>query len=715
LEEWEVPGFADELFRLIRQDEGSVLFLLDGLDEVPTIQRQLVVDMVNDLQERRRHQRFLVTCRPYAYIGQPWRLVAFKEATLAPFSTEQIAQFTKNWYAQLEKLGRLSRREADKGAQDLQNQIKQLHLEYLAENPLLLTAMTHLHVTKHQLPDDRVGLYDEIIDLLFDRWEGQRTGENIFEQLGISGSQRGSLMKGISFVAFEAHSRQTDEDKDDLTTADIPEQELTGWLSPYLGGSKDKADEFITYIRERAGLLIRHKTEAYTFPHRTFQEFLAARYLATLSEKDIFSEVGRLAREDLTHWREVLVMLAGYLRSQGRVNQAIHVVHQLMPYDLNQMPQEDLTWWERSLVAARGLNEIGLANVGQEDAGKATRGRLQFILKALMTRDAVFPPKKRVEAGLLLAKIGDPRREVLNPLFIEWIDIPAGPFMMGTKAEDLPQVDDEDIRKLLQQETPQHDCQLPYPYKISRYPITVAQFQAFIDAGGYQNEAYWTEARKAGLWRSGQIRLYTWNMSTGDFDQSWVNAPADYGEPYQLSNHPQVGISWYEALAFTRWLTEQLRASGALSDGWQVSLPSEAEWEKAARGADARIYPWGNKPDPNRANYDDTGIGATSAVGCFPGGASPYRVEELSGNVWEWTRSLWGPQAWESEFRYPYRFDDGRENLNAGADCRRVVRGGSFVNGDVNVRAAYRGWNHPYHRNLGLGFRVVFSPSTTDH
>jgi formylglycine-generating enzyme required for sulfatase activity len=213
-------------------------------------------------------------------------------------------------------------------------------------------------------------------------------------------------------------------------------------------------------------------------------------------------------------------------------------------------------------------------------------------------------------------------------------------------------------------------------------------------------------------------------MSTGHFDESWVDAPADYGEPYQLPNHPQVGISWYEALAFTRWLTETLRRwpetpeeiARLLAQGWQFTLPSEAEWEKAARGADARIYPWGNKPDTNCANYRDTGIGATSAVGCFPGGASPYRVEELSGNVWEWTRSLWGKNWSKPEFRYPYRFNDGRENLKASDDYARAVRGGAFDLLGHLLRSAFRLGNFPdFHRLIGSGFRVVFSPFTTDH
>ena len=197
-----------------------------------------------------------------------------------------------------------------------------------------------------------------------------------------------------------------------------------------------------------------------------------------------------------------------------------------------------------------------------------------------------------------------------------------------------------------------------------------------------------------------------------------------------------IGVTWYESLAFVRWVTDETHRKGLAPEAWKVRLPSEAEWEKAARGGTEvvrkplllslaeltvnsheavaqrnpeprRDYPWGesegsDESDANRANYCDTGIEATSSVGCFPAGASPCGCEDLSGNVWEWTRSLYAS--------YPYDGADGREKLEAPPSESRVLRGGSFAFDRDVVRCAFRYWDLPFVRLSFIGFRLCSSP-----
>jgi formylglycine-generating enzyme required for sulfatase activity len=279
-------------------------------------------------------------------------------------------------------------------------------------------------------------------------------------------------------------------------------------------------------------------------------------------------------------------------------------------------------------------------------------------------------------------------------------------------------------------EKPAHTNELlDYDYWISRNPITNAQFEAFVKAGGYGQRRYWEAAEEAGYWKSGGFK--------GRVDDEPRSRLHDFGSRFHLANQPVVGVSWYEVLAFTQWLSEQWREQGILDENWRVCLPSEAEWEKAAKGGieipkapvwmqakerrwgsakitefeenSDRIYPWGDTPDTEKANYNDTGIGSPSAVGCFLSGASPYGCLDMAGNVWEWTRSLWGEDWQTPRYGYPHRFDDDREDLKANDKTLRVVRGGSFLVDRFTVRCASRARYNPCSADRYRGFRVVIT------
>jgi formylglycine-generating enzyme required for sulfatase activity len=258
---------------------------------------------------------------------------------------------------------------------------------------------------------------------------------------------------------------------------------------------------------------------------------------------------------------------------------------------------------------------------------------------------------------------------------IAWRRVVAGEFIMGAD-------DGDDNAK------PAHTVALP-AYDISQYPITNLQFTAFIMDGGYRQTGYWAEAEVAGYWRDGKFK--------GRFDSEARDKPLDFGAPFNLANHPVVGVSWYEAVAFCRWLSQK--------SGYLVRLPTEAEWEKAARGVDGRRYPWGHAEDAaNHCNMAESGIGATSAVGIFPAGASPYGVLDMSGNVWEWCSTIW------SEKAYPFKVREEWTPAYLGRDVGRVLRGGAFYTGTSEVRCAFRYRDIPDRSYWYYGFRVVRPP-----
>jgi formylglycine-generating enzyme required for sulfatase activity len=239
--------------------------------------------------------------------------------------------------------------------------------------------------------------------------------------------------------------------------------------------------------------------------------------------------------------------------------------------------------------------------------------------------------------------------ERVKPFEPQMVLIPAGDFLMGSD----PSVDQD----AYDDEQPQHPLSLP-DYYLAKTPLTNAQYAAFVQATGHQQPEHWEGGKP----------------------------------PKGKEDHPVVNVSWHDAVAYCNWLSEVT--------GRPYRLPSEAEWEKGARGTDGRLYPWGNQWDAERCNSFEGDKGDTTPVGAYPQGASPYGLLDMAGNVWEWTRSV--------DKSYPYDPDDGRENLEAKG--LRVLRGGAFVNDSGYVRCASRYRSSPDGRSRSRGFRVVVSP-----
>lgn len=220
--------------------------------------------------------------------------------------------------------------------------------------------------------------------------------------------------------------------------------------------------------------------------------------------------------------------------------------------------------------------------------------------------------------------------------------VPAGPFLMGSNPK-------RDAGAYID-EQPQQTVTLP-TYELARYPVTVVEYECFVRAGHA--------------------------------------VPNDWQTQLDNLDHPVVNVTWHDAVAYAAWLSERT--------GEQWRLASEAEWEKAARGTDGRVYPWGDSFDTTRCNTSEGARHGTTPVGTYPTGASPYGAEDMAGNVWEWTGSL--------RASYPYTLSGKREDPNSTSN--RVLRGGSWNDNARLARVAFRGIVRPASVIVFNGFRLV--------
>lgn len=264
----------------------------------------------------------------------------------------------------------------------------------------------------------------------------------------------------------------------------------------------------------------------------------------------------------------------------------------------------------------------------------------------------------------------------MSSLELNFVLVPASEFTMGTsRALDRESHDDEmPPQKLLVSD-----------YYMMRYPVTNEQYARFVKETGHRVPLFW---------------------SNGSF-------------PDGKGAHPVVGVSYYDAIAFCAWAAE--------TTGLPVRLPTEPEWEKAARGPDARLYTWGNQWKKGLCNLSEEKLNGTSPVECYsPQGDSPYGIADMGGNVQEWCSSLFGG--------YPYDPTDGREAhvydlhnqellpklLETGCTSmpesdeasvgKTVIRGGSWRESRFQARCSYRSWAAPMHRSDDTGFRCCYEP-----
>ena len=406
---------------------------------------------------------------------------------------------------------------------------------------------------------------------------------------------------------------------------------------------KEEADYELGLIKEfdeieqNCGLL-RLENGQYRFWHLTFQEFLMARKIA-MFERD-HAKVINEKYWDNDWFKEMIELFIGHFS-----NTANAIASGIVEGRLNLQDSSPFRNWR---LACNCLLDIHPKMREQmKEVVTLARKRLRSIFEEKLEQD----PKILAEVGEILGWLGDPRD------LKEFIRVKDGKYSVSVGTVTLKN------------------------FEIGKYPVTNSWFEEFVKAGGYKNKDFWTEEGKKWLDTKKAEYPGLWN------ERKWKSP-----------NSPVVGVSWYEAYAFTRWLT------ALLNDGFEYRLPDENEWEAAASGFEKREYPWGNGWDKIKCNNFEINIEKTSPVGIFKKGNTPDEISDIAGNVWEWTVSDYHSKKVLNDFT----FDEEMQKILVERNYEKyslkteekerqlpVVRGGAWGYDCDDCRCADRGRDFP--------------------
>lgn len=430
----------------------------------------------------------------------------------------------------------------------------------------------------------------------------------------------------------------------------ISRAEAAGAVAPLLGVDQPTALAFLEDEELHSGIVVSRTEGEVEFWHLTFQEYLAALGLSV--RDDYWSAIESRLQDD--RWAELLLLLAGCRRRLG-LQAASKLITQIVASAGGTLPGK------ARVVGLIGRIVRDIAPYGGDPAeGTGYPALLREVLAVFEAGSTRASETVRAEVGDALGQAGDPR--LADPR-ANSVPIAGGTFWMGGQDGDRskPGFDEQAHDR----EAPVHRVTVS-GFAIDRYPVTVGEFARFVAADrGYLHPANWDDDGWA--WREGEGR----------------RSPGRWDEQQRHPNRPVVSTSWYEADAYARWAGKR--------------LPTEAEWELAARGEAGRLYPWGDATPSERHASFGWRTDAASPVGIYPDGCTPEGVHDLAGNVWEWCSDWFGSYA-AAEQTDPRGPEHGEG---------RVLRGGAFFVSPDALRCAYRVSYHPDFADVVIGFRCV--------
>lgn len=647
-------------------NQGRVFVIFDGLSKLEDTKAKAVLQSINDFSNTYPKARILITSRTPLHESLGVNMNYFATTKLTPLSIDQIIYFIQRWYSEARARHWSIQENREK---ELISVIHRPDLLELARNPLLLTQIVLLHSSYGKLPENKINLYDEVGKLLLQRWESRSTGVSVSEYLGYPRLGMDTLemaLAEIAYISFESRG-----------TLPIPKAEILEVLQRYFDGNWGKAQKFCEYIEKRVGLLVLQLNGKYSFLHDNFQEYLAGKYLAY--QNDFISKIIDLLRYNPEKWKGIFVIavrIAGVDRGVMAINA---LCYDDLP-DLTKSNDVDLNKCKLAIIAAEAIVELGASLLTQRPERQGVLSRVAKWLETIVVL-GLLDSRDRVRAGNLLGVLGDSRVGVLN-LEPDLVLVPKGKVRINTP-RGITSVAD----------TQSYDFEIEYDYWVSKYPVTQSQYSSFIN----ENPEYRVPVGNPS---------YDWDKET--------RMP----QPDKL-NHPVVLISWHDARAYCKWLNSTLVRKGLIPDGYEVRLPTEAEWEKAMHGGlivngsvnpmPNRLFPWGNEPLRDHGNLPNIEpiLSETTPVGIYPSGKSPYGILDMAGNAMEWVQTSWGStDINQPGFDLLYNPSDGR-NLDS-AIGYRILRGGSWLFAESGAQCSCRLDEDVRYADVGM--RIIVGP-----
>ena len=694
-----------ELFQHALAAKQAVV-LLDGLDEVqanrPHLVR-LVQDFVAEYMPQPAEPQSLATV-PGNRVVVTSRIVGYDEAplagrqwhtyTLTDFTRADIEQFVTQWTLALARSIQGDTEPARRAATQEQHDLLQAifsrpSVERLAANPLVLTILALIKHTGVVLPEQRVKLYELYLQTLIESWNLAR----LLDQYPVGeGMRYEETVQVLAPLALWLR-------QENPTAGLVTQEQLEHWLTEYYHGeewglprgeARQRGRAFLESVQRYSNLLLERGERQYGFLHLTLEEMLAAKGIAQRLDDQLEATMD-LVRQYVFDpaWHETLLLAVGFIGViQQRPRSAGAVLQELLTLEV----MAEAEHGRPVIFAAEALLEMGPTNVSRPVSLKIEQALVETM------QSATCPIRIRRDAGNLLGRLG----------WTPELDLREGDVVLAPAGCDPTGLD--------------VFCRVPgMAMWMGKYPVMTRQFARFIEADGYQRREFWS------------AEGWTWRLGTSDSQapawlQDWLKSrPAEKRDRplwwddriWHSPLYPVVRVSWFEAEAYTCWLTDHTRQAeniegtiemqeGLRTGQFRVRLPTEAEWE-AAMGGDNN-YPWGDRFDATRLNCAESWAGqefaddeawrkwldsdteswreaSITAVTTYPQGVSSTGIWDVSGNVWEWLR-----------------------DSDASGSDTRPLRGGAWNVDARHARVSSRGRLHPADFTNVAGFRVVVVP-----